>query len=545
MIKTIGTAPNRTAGFAMLGRKNRQIGTDLNAIAKVLSHGADYEVVQTAAEFWIRDNDFARPQPKLLLKQGARMSASALDDIALSAAIAGYEHSVYGKHFYRENASVSMEDIRKALENPELATASPSGWNRLMQAVFHAPKGQLTSVLLDLVLPLFFKWCPNGCARCFQHDPALNRRFSLLRNVRVCAAFNVLDFAPNVAHPASEVPESLSAWQLDWPPALFDKLVEWSSLLVFPKVTGMLLGMPGLSIQFVDDDIGEYKPPIMPLSLLDLKHGKAQFGQERAGMIIGSDTIKVAKTAYHGRYCWRGDDDKAFVLADFIAEQANKLNRCLGDITNYERNVDGLLQIDLVLAQEQMWTLGRIIRRTLSLQSSESRWINRLAVFEVADQWGELMGEWKGGHATGNFKTLMHPVNGAALVRDCFSKLPSPWRSRFESACADVYQDILRTVTESVWSRQKVSPAGVNLGTRATPQVEACADFTANVLRDLRNTHHGYMPDERYNKNTRPRFVLTTGEWSAAMTFLPSLWLLAFLCDPIKFVGWPTRASAW
>ncbi|MEK6701391.1 MAG: hypothetical protein AABZ53_03945 [Planctomycetota bacterium] len=544
MIKTATTAPSRINGFALLGKQTRQTGTQLEVIAKALSEGADYEVVQVLDEFWIRDSDLTGSSSKYLLKRCAAMSASTLDDIAVSAAIARYEHSVYGKKFYEGNAPASMDAIRDALNDPKL-TASPSGWNRLSQAVFHAPKGQLTSVLLDLVLPLGFKWYPKGCARLFLHEPPLNLRFSLVRNTRVCAAFNVLDFAPNTPNADPEIPQSLTAWQLDWPPALFDTLIEWASLLVFPKVTGMLWGMPGLSIQFIDDAIGDYKSPVMPISLLDLKHGKTQFGQERAEMTIGPQSISVARTAVHGRYCWHGDGDQAVVLADFIAERANRLNRCLGDITNYEREIDGLLQIDLVIAQEQMWTLGRIIRRTLSLQSSESRWINRLAVFEVADQWGELMGEWKGGHPTAKFKTLMHPANGAALVKECFATLPDPWRARFEVACADVYQDILQTMKQSVWSRQKASAAGVNLGTRAAPQVEAWADFTANVLRDLRNTHHGYMPDEKYNKNTRPRFVLTTGEWSPAMTFLPSLWLLAFLCDPVKFVGWPTRASAW
>jgi len=51
MIKTTQIVPTRSSGFVLLGKKNRQLGTDLSAIAKLLAEEEDYEVVQTIDDF--------------------------------------------------------------------------------------------------------------------------------------------------------------------------------------------------------------------------------------------------------------------------------------------------------------------------------------------------------------------------------------------------------------------------------------------------------------------------------------------------------------
>lgn len=536
MITKQATPPNRHQGFALLARSSRALPSPVKALAEALESEGAYEVVQVGGDFWIRGSDPGAKTPfspqRLAVSTNTSHSV-----IAITAAVARFENNRYGEFLYSKHTATTLSAIKSALRPSYLRTPTPGAWYRLVKATFLAPRGSLSEVVLDYFLPTVFRWFPQGTASFYVHDPSLESRFSLHRLMRISAAVDITEFPP-------DTPDSLSRWSLESSPQLFDKLMEWASVLTYPHVSGMMLGPYGLSISFTDDGIGEYKPPRVPLSLLDLKHGKSQFGQEQPHLTIARDSVSVARVALHGRYCWNMDTTQALNLADFVAERATRLIRCLCDITRYERVVDGALQVDLVLPQEQVWTIGRIIRRTLSLQTSESRWINRLAVFEVADQWSELTVKWRGGSPVEVFKKLLDPVDGAALVQRCLEQLPLPWKDRFAKTCANAYDEMLRTIKSSVWSTKKKNTAGVNIGTGSSSHVEAWPQFVANVMRDLRNTHHGYMPDEKHKK-TRLRLILTRGDWPAAATYLPSLWLLAFLCDPTEFLGWPSDPTVY
>lgn len=65
-------------------------------------------------------------------------------------------------------------------------------------------------------------------------------------------------------------------------------------------------------------------------------------------------------------------------------------------------------------------------------------------------------------------------------------------------------------------------------------------EFCGNVMRSLRNTHHGYLTRSDINSKRPSRYLsIINGSTSDDFPTLTMLWVLALLASPERFIGNP------
>ncbi|MBS0191831.1 MAG: hypothetical protein U0573_12585 [Phycisphaerales bacterium] len=528
--------------FVLLGNSSSKVATPLTEIVELLKRYGQYEIRHKSAELRIRrPEESAKSLSTESFGTVFDSASSVSQTLRLSAVVERYKHArEYSDPHRTQGLLASLAEIKEIFPN-DVALQSPTtrAWELVGRVIFRAHPDELFAVMDECVLPVFKRWFPNGKVLAFAHNPKYEVRFSLLRALRVASQFHVSSFMP-------DVPTSLASWQMTGNGSLFELILDWASLLTFPKIASVNFGQFGICFVFVNNDgIAEYSPPNFPLSLLEHKWSHAQFGRPRAGMEVGDKSIKLPVTTYLDRHCWTQDVGGFSVLLEWIAERATALLRAVSDVTNYVPPDAGGHPIDWSWPQEQLWTIDRIIRRTVQVQSAEAPFVNQTAVFEIADCWSELRGRWTKEKVVNSFKRLFAPSAPADYLNQCFGTIPEPWKSRFIAETSRVYSGTKESVIHSVWAKSKFRDNGIDLAERAgESQIETWDEFIPNLFRALRNTHHGYTP-QHDQESVRRRLLLSDGDFGWEFTYLPAIWLLAFLGDPRVFIGWPKDADGF
>lgn len=527
--------PSRRDRFALLGDGNRIVATPYREIRSLLASRGQYDIQDVGPLIWVRAAECRNSAPTLSHSMTAEMTATGGGELQLVAAIEQYKSSVYADESLARGISLPLDAIRESWKSlTSVHTPSLADWNCISMLMFRTHPDSLLTVVQQLAAPTLFRWFPEGTLFACSHSPIFEERASILRTLRTIHYFHAPTLIP-------DVPRSLSAWQQPSASSLFSLLVDWASLLTFPRVTGMSMGPFGFNLVFVDDNLATYEPPPFPSSLLSLKFGQTQFGMEDSRLRSTGDSIAIPVTTALGRWVWQTSTSESAELMRWVVQQTRRLIRASTDITTFERSSLSHT-IDLVTPQEQLLSLDRAIRRILQLQSAEATATSRVPVFEIADTFARIAKEW-GASEPEFFRSLFSPRAPSSLLNPCFASLPSSWRTRLEAAGQSAYSQLTSSVKQSIWASNRSSATGVDISTtRATPQVESWDEFIPEVVRDLRNTHHGYFPRE---DDSRTRLLLSTGDLGPSISFLPSLWLMAFLGDPVRFLGWPRSGSGW
>jgi len=112
----------------------------------------------------------------------------------------------------------------------------------------------------------------------------------------------------------------------------------------------------------------------------------------------------------------------------------------------------------------------------------------------------------------------------------------------FSNILEDIYQRLRQTILDSVWVISKRTSSGILVKDNqlVSENIENPDEFTGNVLRTLRNTHHGYLT--RGDQSFRPsRYLsLIDGNTSDDFPTLSLAWLLALLESPEALIGNPS-----
>lgn len=516
-----------------------KLATPLAQFRSVIDRYGLYRTSPVGSDLLLeRMSDYADLGPSSRLATVITDPADAIQCMKLIASIEQYRsNKQYSDPHEHHPARIAFRSIASDSSiKDRLTDLSPKSWELLSRIVSRVPPTELFDAINELVLPAYFRWKPNGAVRVFVHNPKYEHPLSLLRTLRVASAFHVDTFFP-------DVPSSLSTWQLTNHTRFFDLLMDWCGLLTFPKIASMSMNQFGISFVFTaDDHLSEYSPNPYPLSLLEPTWSQSRFGKPHSGLRILEESMEIPAQTYNDRHCWTNAIDHFGTLLDFISDRASRLVFDCCDLVSFGRGDSHVID-DYCEPQEQFWTIERIARRTVQIQSAEARYVDPLVVFEVADCWAEIFKSWKGGKSGDNFQSLFSRKFAVNVLIPCFSKLPPPWNVRFTSEATAVYGGLIKSIKDSVWARRKMSDVGVDMA--FSPNQTSIEDwdlFCSALIRALRNTHHGYVPD-RDQDRVRRRLMLTTGDIGWEITYLPSLWLLAFLCDPRRFAGWPNHPT--
>jgi len=212
----------------------------------------------------------------------------------------------------------------------------------------------------------------------------------------------------------------------------------------------------------------------------------------------------------------------------------------LCDVANYTVDNNPLSEIDGLSAYEHFMTVERLVARIVDVATSTEVGQAKTVVFEIADLVAQLQERFLGPPTAGaRFKDLFNPDVAIPLFSPALKQIPGVGQE-LATQLEQTYSELQKFVITSVWIKGKVTQNGVLVkdSKLASENEESFGAFTGNVLRALRNGHHGYFTDQDDKQKRPSRYLaLVTGEVPDSLVVLPALWFFAYLVDPRLF-GW-------
>lgn len=223
-------------------------------------------------------------------------------------------------------------------------------------------------------------------------------------------------------------------------------------------------------------------------------------------------------------------------LFRFFIPKFNHFLRMRLDITNYRKGDD----IDFIAAFEEYYTLDRIGHELNLCQTAQEGFTARTLTFAILDKFAEMFSV-NGINRDRMFHYFLTRNFAKSLV-DTLSEVPSPFGAFFSSETEEVFDLLYKSVLgeNGLWMKYRSISAGIssrewdkNSGSfhdRAFPYSDE--EFVGEVVRAVRNTHHGYISDRDDRRRFAVFMSMHTGKLADSLTALPQFMWLAGLLDP-------------
>jgi len=400
----------------------------------------------------------------------------------------------------------------------------------------------VAKLLREHVLPAFFHQYPAGRVAFYESNYDFERRYGLLRGMYALSQYELADIKDLRAF------KTLQQWQTLDTVKQSGTLFSLLGTALYPHVHFVDAGLIGLRMLFNVDPAEKHEPPPFPSSWMSFAQSRWAFGEQQRNLIdvlIGKDEA-AHDDAAHRRFRMKGCFSTADIemYVDWFVEKYSRLAFHLSDPCEFI--VNGC--IDAVTTFEFAITVDRVLRKAVSCVASEENPVRKAASQETADLL-ETLRAFKDPSATGTFfKKLHHRDDGLALVQKCLASVPTAVGAALQDSAQTVYRDLHDTIRNSVWVKSKLTERGVMVKNKdlTAEREEPTADFVTNVVRALRNAHHGYLSTSDTSNRPSRYLALVTGNTPDSMAYLGTLWALALVASPEEMLGrtWQSLA-AW
>lgn len=503
-----------------------------------------YQVVDQDGKLWIRKAYRKRgaiaPLPILA---GPTIRRADVRDDSTYDFISVYQKSGYSAHQNRMDAT--LESLVRTVTASLKLEAPHQKFSLLTRPLAFCPTPLLREVLQNHILPSFFSEDSDGVVQVFLLNDEFEKSFSFLR-----AGYALDHYSQSELKGSQEVGfATLKAWEQGHLQDYVDPLLSILQVCMYPYIPLFSSGPLGASFIFLFSEHHRHEIGVFPTGWLQWARSDAGFAREDVDAIKGlSDSgSEEWQRLSHRRYRMdRPLDPSEFkTMLEWAIAQMGSLIREVVDPANCESRD---AYIDFTFAYEHNLSMIRVFRRTLLALSTEEPPSGKFIAFEVADLLDRLASAHGKRPDAETFKLLFNPTDGPNLLKKCIAALPESPRS-FVSRLTDLlYEDLQRTISASIWIQGKLDGRGVRVKTTdlATERGEGIGEYVGNLMRTLRNTHHGYFT--RLDKAGRPSryLALTTGDTPGSMSLLPFIWVIAVLADPKEIIGWnPLPVNAY
>jgi hypothetical protein len=530
-------------GFRRIGPRDPADADESKSVellAKALEKVGGYEIQHDESGWWIRDPARVRNR-----QRPDAVSVAAVLDSANHRQPEQYDFvrslnaSYYRNYQFDLSPEVRHDNILKFSSNPR----SAKGIYALTFSVAGCPIPELEQFLSSVLLPSFFNIYKNGKVIFLSPNYAFEKRHSAMRAGYTASQYGRLDRLGVGDNPF----QTMERWQPLMPSVQLRLVLELATLLFFPHhqfFTGTRSGL--LTVFVPGEPFVEYKNEF-PAGWRDLYTDHWDFAK---GERFAANLAKLADAAAEP------DSLKPiFEKATYDASEIEELIRWLVERYNViafhqtdpAEFLDGDL-VDFVTCFEHALTLDRALRKGISCAVSVESVARKEAAMEIADIIGELARFW--GLANDGpeyFKRLVHPTTGQALVKKAFATAPASFSSVVANVTDSIYAHLRDTIYNSVFVPTKRTGSGILVRDRtlSSESAESADDFATNVIRALRNTHHGYL--SRNDRRLRPSryLALVNGSLPEAFARLGTVLALAATVAPQETFGWnflPERA---
>lgn len=471
------------------------------------------------------------------LNIGPTLRRSDINDIALSKLLYRYVTSMYAK------GQRTLQPPRGALHRlVATATQEPDLLKKcalLLRALTFARPLDLHNVLVNLVLPVFFDLDPNGIVLPFVLNEEVDRLSAVLRGGYAISHYPIADLrSVDKGFPTRRL------WDQAFLVNFFDALLSIIQVVSYPYISLIHGGPIGLHFVFIFSNPPEYAPPPFPSTWLHDVRSEALMADEAhdSVAVLQNPESEEACRLGHRRLLAKRPLAQSSVLA--LTEWALKrLGSHVLEFSDPASFLDGSGDIDLVFALEHSLSWLRVLQRTVHSLSTEEMPMGKFIAFDVADLIDGLRSAFKYRDESETFKLLFNPDTGRTLLNSVLGTVPTGPREYLVDACDLFYNELRETISRSVWVSKTRTPSGFLVRSKdGTNEVEEpVGKFVANVMRALRNTHHGYKI------RTCSRYLAPiTGNTPNSIASLPLIWTLALIADPLQMTGWePLPANAY
>ncbi len=452
-----------------------------------------------------------------------------------------YLNGQYGKYITSTLQTATAEQISTIIDtqwDKEGAAQSYAGVARCLEL---AKPTYLAELLTQNVLPRFFQLHPKGKVVAILHDYRFIQQLSFLRSLYSLKHFSKSEF--DQADVQSF--ETLNAWQSFDPISFTRACLQLANLAFYPHISGFDCGPYGFTLQFCFSESVEQEPPSFPTDWLDRARSWLRIGRQHRDVdaILKGTRTEEYKNAAHSRHM-SASAPSVDEHVEFLSNLVDQSSRVLFELLDPCNFTVGNREIDSVWGFENMLTIDRLLSMCIAAVSADEPILRKTSTFECAELLDTLSRGFANTQETELFKKLLHPTKGLALVTQHLSDIPQPVRGKLQAIAAEIYANLEKEILNSIWFSTKRQGTRILVKDKSLSREREVPndDFVADLMRDFRNTHHGYLTKLDAQKRPSRRLALTTGNVPDSITHLPVLWWLSFLSSVGGVANWSPQS---
>jgi hypothetical protein len=400
-------------------------------------------------------------------------------------------------------------------------------------ALLHVHSTLREPFLRDFYFPWFFKLFPNGKILAFKLNSSYERRLTLLRWGNLLSIYDSVELSNIKSLPLERI-----QMMADLHPTGTINVKSYFlalSNIFYPYAHSIVVGGYGnIFVLLTGED-----------SLLDRgAYPQTRMELHKVHNLMSGNEPDISRLSdkwqgWLGRYIPTKHfsvDELVDLFRHFVA-QFNHSLRLRIDVTNYRKGDD----VDFIAAFEEYFTLDRLTLELNYCQTATEGFSARASSFGILDKLSELIS------ISGvNRNRLFHHFAGKAFASTYLSPIlqqyPAPYSTFFADECKRVYDNLHNTVlgTDGLWMSYRRTTTGIQtrrwdetsgmFSERSTLYTED--EFVGEVVRAIRNTHHGYISDNDERRRFAVFVSMHTGQLPDDFTAIPQLIWLAIIQNP-------------
>ena len=268
---------------------------------------------------------------------------------------------------------------------------------------------------------------------------------------------------------------------------------------------------------------------VYPGMLMDSFSPKSTFMMEYRDAADNDERFVLDKSLY-------GDNYEAFLR--WYIDKINEFLFYLSDPTHFPDTQ----QITELSPERWLMTSLTIVRmlheaQTIQTNINRNEFLRKILAFASLDKISTLCA-LKCKHRFSDvdmFKYLLSKNRSAKALKKIFDAIPYPYNTALKSKVDEAHAGIEETILKGVFVN------GFHQGDRIKGVIggqlydKTTDEYIGNYLRTLRNTHHGYLSDKK-QYFCPPEFAINAGNLSDLFPDMLTLWLLALILTPKRFI---------
>jgi len=388
--------------------------------------------------------------------------------------------------------------------------------------------------LLEHIEKIFFGKFPNGRIIVIKSNQFYYKRAGLIRFL-----YTLSNYPELFSNPAEIRPEfrTLHNWNSFEAHELIGSCLHLCENFTFPYINGFHSNHKlGTHFVFIPNRTVKISTLRFPVDRQDFIRTAFSFGEEKS-----NHTTESNRNKYFAKYCFKKplSLEKRIDLFETTLTQVNHLIRDLLDITKFK---DSESNIDPVYAFEYSNSILTLMKVAISILHTNHKRQNTDSLFRVLDMISGIANRRQFGCSNDAefFKMMLSKNEGYELLENVIQNSKLLSKNELGDALKTIYDDLHDTVLNSVFVPDRLADGVVSVKTRNLDGNMNISeqDFVSDVVRSLRNTHHGYLTREDRNRKGPARFLsLIDGNFPASITSLGPFVALGILLDREALMG--------